>query len=58
MAELLHHQLSNKNETTPITLQSARHAEVNVWQVDWDGVWQSQTTVEEDRVVVLGFVQE
>ena len=58
MAELLCHQLSNKKDATIITLRSARHAELNVWQIEWDALWESQFTVEEDRLVVLDFVRK
>lgn len=47
ISELLCQQLSNKPDTTIITLHSARHAELNSWQIDWDAVSQSHFTVED-----------
>ncbi|CAK9114344.1 Serine/threonine-protein phosphatase 6 regulatory ankyrin repeat subunit B (PP6-ARS-B) (Serine/threonine-protein phosphatase 6 regulatory subunit ARS-B) (Ankyrin repeat domain-containing protein 44) [Durusdinium trenchii] len=58
ISELLCQQLSNKPDTTIITLHSARHAELNSWQIDWDAVSQSHFTVEEDRLMVSELVRK
>ena len=57
MAELLHHQLSNKNETTPITF-SRQGMQKSMFGRLIGMECGKANHREEDRVVVLGFVQE
>ncbi|CAK9114348.1 Ankyrin-2 (ANK-2) (Ankyrin-B) (Brain ankyrin) (Non-erythroid ankyrin), partial [Durusdinium trenchii] len=58
ISELLCQQLSSKPDTTIITLHSAKHVELSSYKIDWDAVWQSQFTVEDDRLMVSSLVQK